>query len=205
MRHLWLGIDQFLMRTFPVPTHTPLGALGLQKISLPMNTRAIAVACILFLSSAAIASQKVTPATYREKDAQEAAKALLEVARAQAESGSWELISVGRIYYLGGFKPEGKEIFDKVLARQPEPSDLLRIAQVYREAGDWAQAKVLFDRYVSENPKDAYELAKIGSYYMSHGDRADAEALFDRSFKLESDLWSTLAAAGGYLGVAPQD
>ncbi len=170
-----------------------------------MNTRALAFACVLLLSSAAAASQKVTPTTYREKDPKEAAKALLEVAKVQAESGSWERISVGRIFYLGGFKPEGKAIFDDVLARRPEASDLLRIAQVYREAGDWAQAKVLFERYVSENPKDAYELAKIGSYYMSHGDRAEAEALFDRSFKLESDLWSTLAAAGGYLGVAPQD
>lgn len=160
---------------------------------------------MLLISSTAVASQKIPPDAYRGKDAQEAAKALLEVAKVQADGGSWELISVGRIYYLGGFKSEGKAIFDDVLAHRPEASDLLRVAQVYREAGDWAQAKVLFDRYVSENPKDAYGLAKIGSYYLGHGDRAEAEALFDRSFKLESDLWSSIAAAGGYLGVAPQD
>lgn len=108
--------------------------------------------------------------------------------------------------YLGGSKPEGQAIFDDVLAHKPEASDLYRIARVYREAGDWEQAKALFERSLRENPDDSKGMAEVGAHYLMRGDRAAAEALFDRSFKLESDdVWSTIAAAGSYLGVPPQE
>lgn len=107
--------------------------------------------------------------------------------------------------YLSGSKSEGKAIFDDVLAHKPEAGDLFRIARVYREAGDWEQAKALFERALREEPDDSKGMAEVGSYYLMRGDRAAAEALFDRSFKLESDVWSTVAAAGSYLGVAPQE
>jgi tetratricopeptide (TPR) repeat protein len=150
------------------------------------------------------AQQRAEPAAYHDKAPQDAARALLDIARAQADNGSWELIAVGRVHYLGGDKAQGQAIFDALLAGKHEDSDVLRIARVYREAGDWARAKPLFDAYVARNPKDKTEIAEVGAYYLLQGDRAGAEALFDRSFAVKPELWATVAAAGAYLGVAPQ-
>lgn len=172
-----------------------------------MEIRSIAVAGILFVSGIAVgyAAQKIDPALYHGKPKPDAAKALLEAARAQAGDGSWERIAIGRIYYLGGSKSEGQAVFDDILSKKHAASDVFRIARVYRESGDWPKAKSLFDRYVSENPDDAQELAEVGAYYLINGDRDTAENLFDRSFKRSSELWATVAAAGAYLGVAPQE
>lgn len=173
-----------------------------------MKFHSITVASTLFFSSitACFAAQKTAPSQYHDKDKQGAARALLETAKIQADGGSWERIAIGRVYYLSGSKPEGQAIFDDVLAHKPEASDLFRIARVYREAGDWEQAKALFERSLRENPDDSKGMAEVGAYYLMRGDRAAAEALFDRSFKLESDeVWSTIAAAGSYLGVPPQE
>lgn len=112
--------------------------------------------------------------------------------------------SAGSITW-GGYKPEGQAIFDDVLANDPEGTDLFRIARIYREAGEWERAKALFERALRENPKDSQGMAEVGAYYLLLGDRAAAEALFDRSFNREDELWSTVAAAGSYLGVAPQE
>jgi tetratricopeptide (TPR) repeat protein len=172
-----------------------------------MKFSSITAAGILFAFSITVcfAAQKTPPSQYHGKDKQEAARALLETAKIQADGGSWERIAIGRIYYLSGSKPEGQAIFDDVLAHKPEAGDLFRIARVYREAGDWEQAKALFERALREEPDDSKGMAEVGSHYLMRGDRAAAEALFDRSFKLESDVWSTVAAAGSYLGVAPQE
>lgn len=173
-----------------------------------MKSRLMTVAVLALLVGVAIgyaAARKADPAMYRSKDKKEAAKALLEIAKVQAGKGSWERIAVGRAYYLGGMKSEGQAIFDDVMAKKPESSDIFRIARVYREAGEWPKAKELFDRYVKQNPKDDKGLAEVGAYYMLNGDRATAEDLFDKSFKLESELWSTVSAAGSYLGVTPEE
>jgi tetratricopeptide (TPR) repeat protein len=82
---------------------------------------------------------------------------------------------------------------------------VFRIARVYQEAGEWAKAKPLFDGYAARNPKDRTEIAEIGAYHLLQGDRAAAEKLFDRSFANKPELWATVAAAGAYLGVAPQE
>ncbi len=63
----------------------------------------------------------------------------------------------------------------------------------------------MFDHYVAENPKDKTEIADIGAYYLINGDRATAESLFDKSFALSPELWATVAAAGAYLNVVPQE
>lgn len=172
-----------------------------------MKPRSIATAALLFVSGISVghAAQQAEPSQYRDKENKQAAHALLEVAKVQAGKGSWERIAIGRIYYLGGSKPEGQAIFDDVLADDPESSDLFRIARIYREAGEWERAKALFERSLRENPKDSKGMVEVGAYYLLLGDRAAAEALFDRSFKREDELWSTVAAAGGYLGVAPQE
>jgi tetratricopeptide (TPR) repeat protein len=172
-----------------------------------MKIRLLALALFLFVFGVAVGygAKKAESSVYRSKPKPEAARALLEVAKAQAGKGSWERIAVGRVYYLGGMKPEGEAIFQDVLAKKPESSDLFRIARVYREAGEWPKAKELFDRYVKATPKDDKGLAEVGAYYLLNGDRATAEDLFDRSFKLESELWATVSAAGSYVGVTPQE
>lgn len=168
------------------------------------------MAAIVFVSGIGVgygARHKPEPvqAMYHGKAGQEAAKALLEVALAQAGDGSWERIGVGRVYYLGGLKAQGQAIFDAVLAGKHDDGDVYRIARVYREAGEWDKAWPLFERYLNANPEEAKDWAEVGAYTMLAGDREAAERLYDRSFQVEPDeLWSTLSAAGAYLGVAPQ-
>jgi tetratricopeptide (TPR) repeat protein len=172
-----------------------------------MKARLAIVAVLVFALGLTLgyAAGRVSPATYRSKSPTDAGKALLVEARVQAGKGSWERIAVGRVYYLAGMKSEGQAIFDEVLSRKPESSDYFRIARVYREAGEWSKAKEYFDRYVQQNPKDDKGLAEVGAYYLLNGDRARAEDLFDRSFRLEAEMWSTVSAAGAYLGVEPQE
>lgn len=174
-----------------------------------MKTWLAAVAATsLFVAGVGVglAARKHTdPAAYHGKSPQDAAQALLEIARVQADNGSWELIAVARVHYLGGDRARGQALFDAILAGKHEDSDVLRIARVYREAGQWEKARPLLDGYVARNPQDKTELAEVGAYYLLQGDRARAEALFDRSFAVKPELWATVAAAGAYLGVAPQE
>ena len=151
------------------------------------------------------AAKRVDAPAYRTMAQPEAGKALLQKALAEAGKGSWERIAVGRVYYLGGMKAEGQAIFDEVLSKGSESSDLFRVARVYREAGEWPRAKPLFDQALLLNPKDEKGLAEVGAYYLANGDRETAEALFDRSFKIASEIWASVSAAGAYLGVAPQE
>ena len=173
-----------------------------------MKTRTAAIAATaLFCAGIGMgyAASKNAPALYHGKSNEEAALALVEQAKIQADNGSWERIAVGRVLYLGGHKTEGRAIFDAILSVKHADSDEFRIARVYAEAHEWAKAKPLFDSYIEKNPKDDSGLASVGAYYLVNGDRATAEALFDRSFERKGDIWSTVAAAGAYLGVPPQE
>ena len=172
-----------------------------------MNLRLTVAAVLLSLAAAGSvhAAKRVDAPAFRGMTQPEAAKALLQKALAEAGKGSWERIAVGRVYYLGGMKNEGQAIFDAVFTQDPDPSDLFRVARVYREAGEWPRAKELFDKALLLNPKDEKGLAEVGAYYLANGDRATAEALFDRSFKLSSEVWASVSAAGAYLGVTPQE
>lgn len=171
------------------------------------QSRTVFIALAVFISGIAVgyAAKRVESASYRGLSKKDAGLALLREARAQAGGGSWERIAVGRVYYLAGMKSEGQAIFDEVLAKRPESSDYFRIARVYQEAKEWSKAKPMFDDYVKKNPKDDKGLAEIGAYYLLNGDRETAEQLFERSFKLESEMWSTVSAASAYLGVRPQE
>jgi tetratricopeptide (TPR) repeat protein len=168
---------------------------------------ATTAACTLFAAGLGVgmaAQPRNAAASYHDQAPRDAAQALLGNARAQAGSGSWELIAVGRVFYLGGFRQQGQAIFDQLLSGEHEDSDELRIARVYREANEWEKARPLFAGYAMRNPKDRTEIAEIGAYYLLQGDRAAAEKLFDQSFAGKPELWATVAAAGAYLGVAPQ-
>jgi hypothetical protein len=173
-----------------------------------MKLRHTALAALIFAAGIGVGfagQQKLDASLFQGKSNQEAARALLGAARTQAGDGSWERIAIGRVYYLGGMKTEGQAIFNQVLAEKHKPSDELRIARVYREAGEWGKAKPLFDQYLVQTPKDQTDIAEVGTYYLMNGDRAKAEELFTRSFGLKAELWATVAAAGGYLNVAPQE
>lgn len=176
-----------------------------------MTVRITAVAAaILFVAGIGVgygAKLRPTPLTYQDKAPQEAGKALLEIALAQAgKNGSWERIGAGRVYYLGGFKAEGQAVFDAVLAGKHEDSDVYRIARVYAEAGEWAKAKPLFDRFLAANPDDAKAFAEVGAHYLLQGDRTTAERMFGRALDIEDgDPWMTEHMAGAYLGVKPQE
>ena len=145
------------------------------------------------------------PSTYRGKSKQDAAKALLEVARQKAEDGSWENIAVGRAYYLGGMKADGQAIFDKVTSsKKVQGGDWIRIGRVYLEAGEWDKAQAAFDKVLKTDPSDGPWLAEIGAYYNLHGDRAKAEEYFDRAYAADpGEVWQSVNAAGSYLGVKP--
>ena len=170
-----------------------------------------AAAAILFLAgtSAGHAAKKPQPApeAYRGQAGEDAAKSLLQLALVQAgKNGSWERIGAGRVYYLGGLKPQGQAVFDAILGGKHEDSDVYRIARVYAEAGEWDKAKPLFERFLANNHDDARALAEVGANYLLQGDRATAERLFDRAFALEGkDPWLTQYVAGAYLGVRPQE
>jgi tetratricopeptide (TPR) repeat protein len=168
-----------------------------------------AVAAFVFVAGISVgaASGRVlsTPALFQGKSKQDAANALLETALIQAGKGSWERIAVGRLYYLGGNKARGQQIFDTLIAGEHEDGDLFRIARVYEEAGEWSKAKAMFDAYLVNNPREAKDLAEVGAYYAMHGDQATAEQLFARSFAADNnEVWATIDAAGAYLGLKPQ-
>ncbi|MBV9495707.1 MAG: tetratricopeptide repeat protein [Acidobacteria bacterium] len=164
----------------------------------------IAVFCLGIAVGAFARGKSMDTSIYHGKSKQEAAKALLDLARTQAGKGSWENIGVGRVYYLGGMKKEGQAIFDTVTAKKKDAGDYIRIGRVYYDAGDWDKAKAAFDQALTMEPKDAPWLAEVGAYYNLKGDRAKAEEMFDRSYAAESgEVWATANIAGSYLGIQP--
>ncbi len=173
-----------------------------------MRTKSIVATALVFalgIAAGVFARGKgIDPSTYRGKSKQEAAKALLALARAQAGKGSWENIAVGRVLYAGGMKDEGRAVFDSVTSKKPEPSDWMRIGRAYYDAGEWDAAKAAFEKAVPMKSKDAAWLAEVGAYYNLKGDREKAEQLFERSLAIESgEVWHTTNIAGSYVGVEP--
>lgn len=173
--------------------------------------RTLTIAGVAFVAGAAAGlagapKRTILPSLYEGKPPQEAAAALLPIAKEIAESGSWENIFVGRVHYLGGQKAEGQKIFDAVTgSRKVAASDWFRIGKVYFEAGEWEKAQAAFDQVLTKAPDDEDWIAEIGAYYNLKGDRKKAEELFARSFKADANnVWNTAKVAGSYLGVVPQ-
>ena len=168
---------------------------------------AVALTVTFALGAAAgWAAKRIAPETYRGKEPNAAARALLAEASALAGKASWERIAVGRVFYLGGMKAEGQAIFDSVLGSpKAEGGDWIRVGRVYYDAGEWDKAKAAFARVVELEPEDAPWLAEIGAYHNLQGDRATAEELFARAFALDSEeVWHTVHVAGSYVGVTPR-
>jgi Flp pilus assembly protein TadD len=165
------------------------------------------VIVLVFLLGAAVGvavAKKIaiSPNEYVGKSPDEAADALLSVARVMAGNGSWENIHVARVYYLSGHKEEGQAILTRVLGG--EPSDLIRAGRLYYQAGEWDKAESTFERVMALKPNDEDWLAEIGAYYNLQGDRERAEELFQKSFAIGRSLNNVLNVAGSYVGITPR-
>jgi tetratricopeptide (TPR) repeat protein len=174
-----------------------------------MKRAGILILTVVFLGgfAAGLAAGKtkaVDPAQYEGKNPKEACRAILETAQVMAGSGSWELLGVGRIFYLTGDKASGTALFDRVLAGKVKKDDYLRLGRIYYEAGEWEKAEAAFQKCLDMDPKDGDNLAEIGAYYNLHGNRAKAEEFFAKAFQRDLGFWPVAYIAGSYAGVKPQ-
>lgn len=139
------------------------------------------------------------------KPAKEAGVAALKEAERLADGGSWELIQIGRVYYLTGDKATGQTLFDKVLNGKSEAGDWFRIARVYAEAGENAKAEQLFQRGLAADPEDDSGQAEVGSWYVRIGQREKGEDLLSKAIARNSDdVWHYVRAGEAYMGVSPK-
>lgn len=135
---------------------------------------------------------------YAGQAPQQAATALLDAARTQAESGSWELIGIGRVLYLGGRKAEGEAMFRDMLARTQKTSDVYRIAQVYMEAKEWAKARPLLERMLTMKEHDAGDVVRVARAYVEQREFARAKPLFERFLAMDDYDEKEAAEIGAY-------
>ncbi|HZX79406.1 MAG TPA: hypothetical protein VFE72_00435 [Lysobacter sp.] len=137
-------------------------------------------------------------AMYQGKAPAQAASALLDVAKTQTEDGSWERIAIGRIYYLGGRKPEGEAMFKAVLDGTDKTSDLFRVARVYIEAGEWPKARPLLDRMLTMKEADAGDVMRAARTYAEHKEWSRAKPLFEKFVAMDDFDEKELAEIGAW-------
>ena len=168
----------------------------------------VALALSLGFGVGTLTAQKktpVTPSAWEDKSPEEAAAAILEVSATLAGTGSWENIHMGRVFYLSGDTSRGEEVFNRYNGSGAKAGDLIRIARVYAQAGEWDKAAPLYDRVAELKPDDSDWMAEAGAWFNLNGDRRRAEELFTLSFaKSSKSLKNSLAAAGSYVGVEPR-
>jgi tetratricopeptide (TPR) repeat protein len=119
----------------------------------------------------------------RGKSDKDAGYAALTEAEHLANGGSWELIAVGRVYYLTGEKARGQALFDLVANGKAGGSDLERIADVYAEAGENDKASALYERMLAIEPKDDSSQALLGAWYMRIGQRERGEMFLGQALQ----------------------
>jgi len=168
-----------------------------------LNVIVVATVCMLAGVGIGLAAKPAGVAVFKGKAPREAGQAALVEAEQLAGTGSWELIAVGRVYYLSGDKAKGQALFDGVNARKPKPSDWQRIADVYAEAGEADKADALYQKVLAAAPKDDTGQSEIGAWYVHNGQREKGEELFARAMERNpDDMWHYVRAAEAYLGVA---
>jgi tetratricopeptide (TPR) repeat protein len=178
--------------------------------AMSRRTSIVVVVATLLLGFGAgtLTAQKkmpITPSAWEGKSPEEAAAAILEVSATLVGTGSWENIHMGRVYYLSGEKAKAEEIFNRYSGAGAKAGDLIRIARVYAQAGEWDKAAPLYDRVVELKPTDSDWTAEAGAWFNLNGDRERAEELFTLSFaKSDKGFKNSLAAAGSYIGVEPR-
>jgi tetratricopeptide (TPR) repeat protein len=138
----------------------------------------------------------------RGKPAKEAGLTALSEAERLAGKDTWELIAVGRVYYLSGDKPRGQALFDRVINAKPAGSDWARVGQVYAEAGENDRAEGCFQKMLALDAKDDTGQTKVGAWYIRIGQRDKGEALLAQAFQRNPDeVWHYVDAAEALLGV----
>lgn len=178
-----------------------------------MNTSrlvAFGLVCVLagaLLDQAIAQARKVsfTPEMIAGKSTAEKAAAFLDGAAEMSDNGSWELIAIGRAWYLGGNKDKGQALFDRVTSSEDvESSDWYRIGHVYAEAGERDKARAAFDKFGSLEGRSEKHLIEYGAALIAIGDEAAGERRFARAMERRPrDFWGWTAAGGAYLGVLP--
>ena len=134
------------------------------------------------------------------KTSKEAGLAALAEAEQLPENGSWELIGIGRVYYLSGDKAKGQELFDRATSKKPKRSDWQRIGNVYAEAGENDKAEGCFQKAI--DPEDDTGQSEIGAWYLRTGQREKGEDLFKKALdRNPDDVWHYVRAAEAYLEV----
>ena len=93
------------------------------------------------------AGRGVTPQDWTGKSREEAARSMLSAAKDLAGDGSWERIAVARVHYRAGRRTQAETIFSDYTGARADETDLLRIARVYMEAGEWDAARPILERY----------------------------------------------------------
>ena len=164
----------------------------------------LAVGCLVLGTGIGWAAKGSGPGieALRGQPPKDAAAKALAVAETLAGKGTWELISVGRVHYLGGDKAHGQAIFDRITAGKAEGSDWQRIGEVYAAAGENAKAEECFQKTIAMSPKDDTGQAEIGAWYIRIGQREKGEELLDRALvRSPADVWHYVRAAEAYLGV----
>jgi predicted Zn-dependent protease len=139
----------------------------------------------------------------RNKPDKEAALAALTEAEHVANGGSWELIAVGRVYYLSGQKARGQALFDyATTGRKPDGADFERIAEVYAEAGENDRASESYEKMLALDPKDDSSQAVVGAWYIRIGQREKGDALLAQAMqRRRNSPWYYVRAAESLLGV----
>jgi tetratricopeptide (TPR) repeat protein len=153
-----------------------------------------AVVCLLAGIGIGLAAKPAGVAVFKGKAPKEAGQAALAEAERLAEKGSWELIGIGRVYYLSGDKSKGQELFDRVTGKKPEGSDWQRIGDVYAEAGENAKAEVFYQKTLAASGKDDTGQSEIGAWYVRNGQREKGEELFAKALDRNPTTCGTTCA-----------
>jgi tetratricopeptide (TPR) repeat protein len=170
------------------------------------NTRLLSVACASLALGLCIglnAKDKLPGIEILQgKPPKEAGVAALQQAERLAGSGSWELISVARVYYLSGDHAKAQELIGRALSHKPKASDFQRVGEIYALAGEDTQAESYFQRALDADPKDDTGQSEIGAWYIRTGQREKGEALLAKALmKNPDDLWHYIRASEAYLAV----
>jgi Tfp pilus assembly protein PilF len=138
----------------------------------------------------------------RGKPPKEAGVSALQAAEHFAGNGSWELISIARVYYLSGDRTKAQELIDRALSHKPKATDFQRVGEIYADAGDNTQAESYFQRALAADPKDDTGQSEIGAWYIRHGQRDKGEDLLAKALaKNPEEVWHYVRASEAYLGV----
>jgi tetratricopeptide (TPR) repeat protein len=171
-----------------------------------LNSAAIAAGCMALGIGIGFAAKSVEPGiqVIEGKPDREAGLAALAEAEHLAASGTWELIAVGRVYYLSGDKAKAQSLFDRATSGKQNGGDWQRVGEVYAEAGDNAKAEESFQKMLTLDPKDDSGQAEVGAWYIRIGQRAKGEELLTKALqKHPAEVWHYVRAAEGLLRVPP--